>query len=174
MQWEQTGLIVGKNFTIQSGGARTEIDIHRLSVGGATRIITGQGSDIITINDSSFAGPTTILTGGGADGVLIETQAGVFGTQFAKALKVDLGAGNDVLELGISGDDLHRGRTAVPRRPSRRPGQRHAGPLEPGVRVQPARHGTLRDHQHLVAVFLRNLVLLARDAVRHSASVRMS
>lgn len=109
LQYGQQGLIVGKNFTVLTGGANDDIDIHRLSVGGATRIVTGDSNDGIVIDDSSFAGPTTILTGGGNDSVLIETVfAYPDATQFAKSLQVIMGADNDTLTTGASNQNGRR------------------------------------------------------------------
>lgn len=105
-QFEETGLNVGKNVTFLAGGREEIIDINRLSVGGITRFATGGGEDIIFINDSTFAGLTTILTGANDDYIAIDdTLSTAFGTQFATALEVNLGAGDDRLLCGAGGDD---------------------------------------------------------------------
>jgi hypothetical protein len=102
---DPVGLIVDKNFTILTGGGTDEITIRGLSVGGATRLVTGVGNDSIRIDGSSFTGPTTILAGSGVDTLLIEQDAGTeYGTQFANALTLHMGADNDTLTVGAAND----------------------------------------------------------------------
>jgi hypothetical protein len=104
-QYEETGLIVGKNFTVRTGAGADSINIAQLSVGRATQISTGGSGDTIMIDNSSFAGPATIQTGDGGDSVLFETVDGTnFATQFTRALNVLMGGGDDTLTLGFAGD----------------------------------------------------------------------
>lgn len=102
---DQLGVDVGKDFTILTGGGTDQINIRASAVGGTTRVVTGAGDDRIVIDDSSFAGLTTILTGGGLDTLFVECDAIYdYGTQFAQALQVQMGADNDTLTMGVTND----------------------------------------------------------------------
>jgi hypothetical protein len=104
-QYEETGLIVGGNFTVQTGDGSDTVNIDHMSVGGTTLISTYASNDVIRIDNSSFVGPTTILTRAGNDTLLIESSSGsAFGTQFAGALTTRMGDGDDTQTFGFGGD----------------------------------------------------------------------
>jgi hypothetical protein len=112
-----TGLVVGKNLTITTGNEDDDVVLYRLRVNGLTSISTGGGADEVSIDDCIFVGPPpsvnpsgfVLNTGGGADVVRIEQRAGTNSTtQFHRAAKIDMGAGNDTLLLGLAGDIARR------------------------------------------------------------------
>jgi len=102
-----TGLIVGKNLTINTASSSDAATLlaSSLRVNGSTNIKTGAGVDTVAINDSIFAGAFNLLTGNGSDEVNIETAAGTSrATQFLKAVTVNLGEGDDILIMGLEND----------------------------------------------------------------------
>jgi hypothetical protein len=112
-RWRQTGVVVGKNLTITGGSEADTISAYKLTVGGTTRIDTGDGADVIDIQDSVFRGPdprvasvaVEILTGPGNDTVSIDTNLSFTGaTEFVRVVRIDLGEDDDTLTLGFAGD----------------------------------------------------------------------
>jgi hypothetical protein len=101
----QTGLIVDGNLIIRTGDGVDLIQTYLLHVGGKTVINTGAGGDKIVIDDSTFAGPVNIQTGTGADAVFVESwDITQYATQFAGALNVNLGDGDDLFSIGLEND----------------------------------------------------------------------
>jgi hypothetical protein len=109
----ESGLVVGKNLNITTGAQADTLLVHQLRVNKATKISTGAGVDTVEIDDSRFNGPSPtvvpygfeLLTGSGADIVDIETDATkFFATQFARNIKINMGADNDTLTMGFGGD----------------------------------------------------------------------
>jgi hypothetical protein len=95
---QQSGLIVGKNFSVSSGGAADTVALNKLEVGGTTRLNLGDGANNVTIDDSRFAGTFTLTTGAGGDVINLDTTAGSGGpTTFERPVVITLGAGNDTL-----------------------------------------------------------------------------
>ena len=80
--------------------------LARLTVTGTTSINTGNGGDSLTLGSSTFNGLLSIAMGAGADAVLIEdaTSNDSVATVFNAAVKIDTGAGNDNVQIGVIGD----------------------------------------------------------------------
>jgi hypothetical protein len=78
--------------TIQLGGA--------LAIGGATSITTGAGNDQITIEDTVFTGAFTLNTGAGNDTVTLDVFGLPATTDFLNSVNINLGDGNDSLQVG--------------------------------------------------------------------------
>jgi hypothetical protein len=100
-----TGVVVEKGFTFNSGGATAEtLVLKNLQVGGNTSLKLGNGGNTVTINDSYFGGRFTLVSGSGNDTFNVETQAGTSSaTEFKKAVLVDLGTGSDVANIASNG-----------------------------------------------------------------------
>jgi len=93
-----TGLIVGKNFTVTSGAAADKITLNKLEVDGTTKLSLGDGANIVNIDDSRFVGAFNLTTGSDIDTVGLDTVAGSSGpTTFVRPVVITLGAGNDTL-----------------------------------------------------------------------------
>jgi hypothetical protein len=99
-----SGLIVGKKFTLTSGGGAAEtLGFKNVQVGGDTSITLGNGGNTITIDDSNFGGRFTLVSGIGNDTFNLETTTGTTSaTEFKKATLIDLGSGNDVAYLAFN------------------------------------------------------------------------
>jgi hypothetical protein len=97
---------VGRNLTITTGAGTDLIDLVRLQVAGATRIVTGGGADSLSINDGViFSGTFFTDLGAGDDSIIV--AAGTAATSpvtFQKTATIRAGAGNDSLTLGVAVD----------------------------------------------------------------------
>jgi hypothetical protein len=95
------GLVLGKKFTLTSGGGTSEaVDLFHLRVGGDTSLTLNNGANQVTIDDSLFAGKFTLLSGAGPDTFNLETTQGTTtATEFKKAVKIDLGGGSDTSHI---------------------------------------------------------------------------
>jgi hypothetical protein len=97
---------VGRNLTITTGAGTDLIDLVRLQVAGATRIVTGGGADSLSINDGViFSGTFFTDLGAGDDSIIV--AAGTAATNpvtFQKTATIRTGAGNDSLTLGEAVD----------------------------------------------------------------------
>jgi hypothetical protein len=97
---------VGRNLTITTGAGTDLIDLVRLQVAGATRIVTGGGADSLSINDGViFSGTFFTDLGAGDDSIIV--AAGTAATSpvtFQKTATIRGGTGNDSLTLGKSID----------------------------------------------------------------------
>jgi hypothetical protein len=102
-----SGLIVGKNFTLTSGGGTAEtLAFRNFQVVGDTSLLLGDGGNTVTINDSYFGGRFTLVSGTGNDTFSLETTAGTSSaTEFMKAVLVDLGTGNDQANIVSNGSN---------------------------------------------------------------------
>jgi len=103
-----SGLVVGRNFTLTSGGGAAEtLSFKNFEVGGITSIKLGNGGNTVTIDDSYFGGTFTLLSGAGADTVHLETTAGTTSaTEFKKAVHVDLGGQvTDIMDFVAIGSE---------------------------------------------------------------------
>ncbi|HJZ93795.1 MAG TPA: hypothetical protein VKE40_23175 [Gemmataceae bacterium] len=96
---------VGGNLSIATGAGADEIVLDRVSVNGKTSVSTGTGADHLAIESgSTFTGVTTIDLGSGNDALDIATSAGTAGpVTFTGKLTANLGDGNDTLALGMAG-----------------------------------------------------------------------
>ena len=98
--------VIHSNLSISTLGGADRIDSSDLDVYGATLISTGEGVDVVDLSNSRFRSVVTILTAGGADRVSLEcdmsARLGDRITQFDSTVTIDLGAGDDILEIGIS------------------------------------------------------------------------
>lgn len=94
-------------FTSQDG--TDSIEFTGATVGRQTQIQTGKGDDAVTINDTVFTGQFALQTGAGSDRVTIEEYDVVQGqdslTSFGSKARILLQDGDDVLRVGIGGDD---------------------------------------------------------------------
>lgn len=99
-----SGLIVGKKFTLTSGGGTAEtLGFKNVQVGGDTSIILGNGGNTITIDDSTFGGLFNLVSGIGNDKFNLEATTGTTSaTEFKKAALIDLGGGNNVAYLAYN------------------------------------------------------------------------
>lgn len=92
----KTGLVVGKDFTVTTGGAADAVTLNKVEVGGNTRLSLGDGASTVTIDDSVFAGTFNLTTGRDADLVYLDTATGSSGpTVFERAVVIRNGAGAD-------------------------------------------------------------------------------
>lgn len=97
-QYQESGLIVGKNLAIQTGAGADTVIANMLTVRGATKLLLGDGANSTTIDDSQFFGALQLTGGIGVDTLNIETATTAvsdFATTFQKAAKFDLKAGAD-------------------------------------------------------------------------------
>jgi hypothetical protein len=110
-----SGLIVGKKFTLTSGGGTAEtVSFKNFQAGGDTSLILGDGGNTVTIDDSYFGGRFTLHSGAGADTFYLETTAGTSSaTEFRKAVLVNLGTGNDFAEVAYNGNPPDAGQEVV-------------------------------------------------------------
>jgi hypothetical protein len=99
--YDHTGMLVGKKFTLTSGGGSAVSAIFfNLHVGGNMSLTLGNGGNTVTIDDSEFDGTFTMVSGAGADTLNLETMNGTnSSTEFKKAVKIDMGAGSDQINL---------------------------------------------------------------------------
>jgi hypothetical protein len=99
-----SGLIVGKKFTLKSGGGAAEtLAFKNVEVGGDTSISLGNGGNTVMIDDSIFSGHFTLVSGVGNDTFNLEATTGTTSaTEFKKAALIDLGSGNDVAYLAYN------------------------------------------------------------------------
>jgi methionine-rich copper-binding protein CopC len=97
---------VGKGLSIHSRSDGHTVVLTAVEVQKNTRIVTGRGADAITVDDSIFHGSFGAHTGRGADSVLIESQGDPAGaaSNFDGPVEISLGSGDDVLQLGITGN----------------------------------------------------------------------
>ena len=96
----KTGLIVGKSLSITSGSGPDALIFNKLEVGGATKLLLGDGGNAATIDDSTFIGTFALTTGAGTDAVNLDTTAGTSSaTIFEKPVVIKLGAGSDSVQL---------------------------------------------------------------------------
>jgi len=96
----------GRNLTIQSASKdAADISLQAVEVQGKTKIKTAQGDDTVKIDDSTFHSAVQINTQLGSDTVKIETQGDSLGptTLFEGTVQILLGAGDDSLQVGLSG-----------------------------------------------------------------------
>jgi len=99
-----SGLIVGKKFTLTSGGGTAEsLAFKNVQIGGDTSITLGNGGNTITIDDSIFGGRFTLVSGVGNDIFNLEATTGTASaTEFKKAALINLGSGNDLSRLAYN------------------------------------------------------------------------
>jgi hypothetical protein len=96
------------SLVIDTLGGADSVTLFAVDVTGATVVKTGEGDDAVTVDNSTFRGAVTLLTLGGNDTVNIEAgnaDDGV-GTAFLDVVVVNLGAGNDTINVGFDGDDF--------------------------------------------------------------------
>jgi hypothetical protein len=104
----ETSQVFG-NLQITTGPGRDEIAVANVGRMDAGRISTGSGDDFLILDDVDFSKEFALSTGAGADAVKIETRQGSgLSTLFDGHVRVNLGAGNDVLRLGVAGSIVTR------------------------------------------------------------------
>ncbi|MDB5338653.1 MAG: Phosphoesterase, PA-phosphatase related protein [Planctomycetaceae bacterium] len=104
-----------KNLIVDTGDGADVVDIHNVKVNGTTKLTLDAGSDLLQIDDAQFVKKATLDSGDGDDGILLDRRTDFSGTtQFNNKLAVSLGAGTDVLRLGIDGDSSRRVSVAKP------------------------------------------------------------
>jgi|GEM_PF-4570982 len=98
------------SLTITTLGGADEITGFGLDVRGVTTVSTGEGTDLIQLDNSRFRSVVTVSTGGGDDRVNVENglENDAIGTRFDNLVSIDLGLGNDILDIGIDADDFVR------------------------------------------------------------------
>jgi len=99
---------IAGSLVVDTAAGADELTFFGLTVIGTTVVKTGEGSDSVTVDNSTFRGAVTLLTAGGIDTVSIEAgdQDDGVGTVFEQDLVVNLGAGNDTLNVGFDDDDF--------------------------------------------------------------------
>lgn len=105
---DQGATVIRSNLTITTLGGLDTITGFGLDVLGATTVSTSEGADLIQLDNSRFRSLVTVLTGGGDDRVNVENgnvNDGV-GTRFDSIVTIDLGIGNDTLDIGIDANDF--------------------------------------------------------------------
>ncbi len=101
------GLVIGRGLQVATGGANDDISLAAVRVGRAANLSTDGGDDRVVIDDSVFARDFNLATGDGADVVRVEGQLTLAlggPTEFRGDVSVNLGKGNDTLQLGVAGD----------------------------------------------------------------------
>lgn len=77
------------------------------TIQGLAGVALGMGNDTLNIENAQFQGITTLLTGAGTDVVNIETASNNgAGTTFATFAAIELGLGDDTLNVGLDVDDF--------------------------------------------------------------------
>ena len=102
------GLLILGDLEIETGDGNDGISFGNLEVRGDTEIETGIRDDFVFINDSLFRSDFSLSTGRGVDQLLIETASSPQTrgtTDFRRRVEVDLGTGDDFLQLGVAGDN---------------------------------------------------------------------
>ena len=102
---------VGKDLQMNLTGPGGEnVALRSVTVQRNTKITTGKGPDILTIDDSTFHGAARLNTGQGADIIAIEAHGDAMGppTLFDGPVSISLGAGDDTLRLGVTGQTGNR------------------------------------------------------------------
>jgi|SRR5262245_11806200 len=95
-QYNHTGLILGKNLTVTTGGAADTLTFNKLQVNGATKLSLGNGNNTVNIDDSLFLGTFTLTTGSGTDSVFLDHATGTTApTVFYQSVLMTQGAGGD-------------------------------------------------------------------------------
>lgn len=96
--------VIGKNLLIAAGPGGEDITLASAIVHRETDIVTGKRSATVTIDDSIFVHDVRVLTGRNADAVLIETEVDPTHsrTRFGGPTSITLGAGDDLLQLGVA------------------------------------------------------------------------
>src|SRR5262249_9667620 len=95
-QYGHTGLVVGKNLTITTGGAADGLTFNKLQVVGKTLLTLGNGTNSVSIDDSVFTGAFGLTTGSGTDTVNLDRTIGTTApTVFTGAALLSQGAGDD-------------------------------------------------------------------------------
>lgn len=106
--YTNAGLWVGANLKITSGVGNDSLYFTNLIVDGSTSISLGHGSDYVEIDDSQFVA-FKLYTNAGEDQVYIDTYSGTAtSTKFLGVSRIDLGWGNDQLDMGVVGDATGR------------------------------------------------------------------
>lgn len=109
------GHALPKNLTIEAGDGADVIDLQNVHVNGVASLNSGAGNDNVWVDDSLFVKKVSVDAAEGDDGVLIDRRTGFAGsTQFNHKLSVLLGAGTDVLRVGIDGDASRRASVSRP------------------------------------------------------------
>lgn len=110
-----SGLIVGKKFTLMSGGGAAEtLAFNNVQVGGDTSITLGNGGNTISIDDSIFSGRFNLVSGIGDDKFSLEITTGTASaTEFKKAAMIDLGSGNNFSKLAYNNAPQDAGQGVV-------------------------------------------------------------
>jgi hypothetical protein len=112
--------VTGRNSAVKIGQSlelllsattRASIALQGVSVIGIAKITTAGGADTLRIDDSIFGGAVQIDLGDGADTADLETRLTLVPaiTLFKQAASFNMGAGDDVLRIGLADSSLTRG-----------------------------------------------------------------
>ncbi len=98
------GTTVGKSLIIHGGAGGNTIAMESIVVQRQTHITGGRGIDHLTIDDAVFHGGVFICTGRSADVVQISAHGATpaSAASFDGPVSMFLGAGNDILQLGVN------------------------------------------------------------------------
>jgi hypothetical protein len=101
---------VGKDLIIRPGSGGDNITLRSVEVQRNTKISSGGGADTLTVDNAIFHGAVRLNTGQGADIIQIETNGGPLGppTLFDGPVSILLSAGDDTLQLGVTGQTGNR------------------------------------------------------------------
>lgn len=101
---------VGRNLTIVAHAGGQNVALQSVEVQRATQIFSGKGAAVITIDDSVFHNAVYIRTGQSADMIQIDSRGGPLGppTVFMAPVWISLNGGDDILQLGVTGETGNR------------------------------------------------------------------
>jgi hypothetical protein len=103
--YNDTGLVVGKNFTVITGSTADTLTFNKLQVGGVTKLALGGGANTVTVDNSQFSGAFILNTGAGIDTVSLDSTPASAGlTTFQRPVFMNLGAGSDSVLIGTVTD----------------------------------------------------------------------
>src|SRR5207244_4363579 len=87
-----------------TGSGDDTIEVNGATVNGAASIKTSSGTDVVRLDDVTFNDPLHLNLGAGSDRLLIETLNTGAASTFAQKMWIALGAGDDLLDVGIDHD----------------------------------------------------------------------
>jgi hypothetical protein len=98
---------IGRDLIVKAGAGDDDVFVVGVQIGGGLTVDLGDGADVLEIYGSSIGGDLKVSAGIGADTVSVGLFNGPGGrvegaVTVRRATTIDLGAGNDFLELVAS------------------------------------------------------------------------